>query len=156
MSGSCDLMSTIETGSPNRRHLPSSSERPRSDVVIYDGNCRFCTERVQWLAKWDLRGRLAFLSLHDEQVAVRFPDLSHEQLMSQMYVIDANGGRHGGAAAIRYLSRRLPMFWPIALLLHIPFTLPVWQWLYRQVASHRYWLSRATSCDDGTCHLHQR
>ena len=51
------------------------------------------------------------MSLHDPLVGERFPDLTHEQLMEQMYVVDRAGRRHGGAGAIRYLSRRLPRLW---------------------------------------------
>jgi len=52
------------------------------------------------LARWDGGGRLEFLSLHDAEAARRYPDLSHNQLMAQIYVIDIRGRRHGGHAAL--------------------------------------------------------
>jgi predicted DCC family thiol-disulfide oxidoreductase YuxK len=136
--------------------LPTPAERPEADIVIYDGQCKFCTGQVQNLARWDSRGRLAFLSLHDAEVARRFPDLTHEQLMEQMYVVDARGRRHAGAAAFRYLSTRLPRLYLLAPLLHIPCTLPLWQWGYKQVAKRRYLLmgKTADACDDGACKVH--
>ena len=36
----------------------------------------------------------------------------------------------GGAVAVRYLSRRLVLLWPLALLLHVPGSLPLWKSLY--------------------------
>src|SRR5262245_11680420 len=114
--------------------LPTPADRPAADVVIYDGHCRICTAQVRRLARWDGGGRLAFLSLHDPQVAARYPDLSFDELMRNMVVVDLQGGRHVGAAAVRYLSRRLPRLWLLAPLLHIPGSLPLWQWCYRQVA----------------------
>jgi hypothetical protein len=33
--------------------------------------------------------------------------------------------------------------------------MPLWQWLYRQVADRRYRFNR-DDCDGGTCHLHGR
>jgi predicted DCC family thiol-disulfide oxidoreductase YuxK len=128
---------------------------PDADVVIYDGNCGFCRNQVQRLARWDRAGKLAFLSLHDPRVAARYPDLDRDTLLRQMYVVDRRGKRHGGAAALRYLSRRLPRLWFLAPPLHIPGTLALWQWLYNQVARRRYGLGGAgEACDSGACRIH--
>jgi predicted DCC family thiol-disulfide oxidoreductase YuxK len=134
--------------------LPSPTDRPVAYVVIYDGDCRICTRQIAKLPWWDCQGKLAYLSLHDPEVRRRYPDLTHEMLMRDMYIVDRAGGRHRGAAAIRYLSRRLRRLWWLAPLLHIPFSLPVWQWLYRQIADRRYRFGRVESCDDGACSLH--
>ena len=142
--------------------LPSPRDLPASDIVIYDGKCSFCTNQVRNLLRFDGGQRLSFVSLHDPLVAEQFPDLSHDQLMEQMYLIPRVGSaqhdqRLGGAAAIRYLTCRLPMLWAFAPLIHIPFTMPIWQWLYRQVAKRRYRIANRAgeACDnDGTCKLH--
>jgi predicted DCC family thiol-disulfide oxidoreductase YuxK len=136
--------------------LPSLQERPDADVVIYDGNCRMCTAQVRKLAWWDCQGKLSYLSLHDPEVARRYPDLTHDMLMAQMYVVDRQGGQHGGAAAIRYLSRRLRRLWWLAPLLHIPGSLMLWQWLYRQVAKRRYRFGTVDQCDGDACRVHSR
>jgi predicted DCC family thiol-disulfide oxidoreductase YuxK len=142
-----------QKGKPIIESLPTVEERPEADVVIFDGHCAFCRDQVRRLDRWDRAGRLAYLSLHDPLTAQRFPDLDREQLMQQMYVIDPSGNRHGGASALRYLSRRLPTLWLLAPLLHIPFTLPLWQWLYGLVAKRRYRLSGGDSCKDGVCQI---
>lgn len=134
--------------------LTDPDTRPKAHVVIYDGDCRFCQKQVARLSRLDLGGQLSFLSLHDPRTAARYPDLSHDQLMDQMYVVDSCGGRHGGAAAIRYLSRQLPLLWPLAPLLHLPGTLPLWSWLYHQVAVRRYRWGRVSDCDSGACAVH--
>lgn len=142
--------------------LTSIGEAPTADIVIYDGRCVFCTHGVRQLQWLDGKQRLAFLSLHDAIVEQRFPDLSYEQLMEQMFVVPQAQptARFGGATAIRYLSRRLPKLWVFAPLLHLPFTLPLWQWLYRCVARIRYRIankSNSAECDEnGTCELHQK
>ena len=133
--------------------LPTMDDRPEADVVIYDGQCAFCTAQVQRLASWDRGGRLAFLSLHDPLAPVRFPNLKHEQLMQQMYVVDSSGRQRGGAIALRYVTRRLPTLWLLAPMLHIPFSLPFWRWLYGRVAERRYRLSGGKSCEGGACEL---
>lgn len=124
---------------------------PDRDTVLYDGRCRFCRSQIALLRRAALGRRLDFISLHDPVVAERFPELSHDDLMRQMYVVDPRGHARGGAEAVRYLSRRLPLLWPLAILLHIPGSLPVWKSLYAFVARHR--LSIAGSCDDGTCRV---
>jgi predicted DCC family thiol-disulfide oxidoreductase YuxK len=134
--------------------LPRPAERPEADVVIYDGHCRICIGQVARLARWDTRQRLAFLSLHDGEVYRRWPDLKHEDLMREMYVVDRRGRRHRGAAAFRYLSTRLPRLYPLAPLLHLPGTLWLWQWCYQQVARRRYRYGRTDDCPDGACAVH--
>ena len=128
-----------------------TATRPPRDTVLYDGHCRFCRSQIAVLRRLDLLGSLRFVSLHDAEVARDFPELSAEDLMRQMYVVDTVGRARGGAEAVRYLSRRLPLLWPLALPLHVPGSLPLWNALYRFVARHRYRI--AGTCDDGACRL---
>lgn len=139
---------------PTEPCLPRPSERPLADVIIFDGRCRLCQAQVRRLARWDLFKRLAFLSLHDAEVACRWPDLSHDELMQNMYLIDVRGRRYKGAAALRVLTRRLLPLWPLAPLLHLPGTLRLWQWLYQQVAGRRYRFAGSLECDQDACRLH--
>ena len=137
--------------------LPTPAERPDADVVIYDGNCIFCEKQVRNLLWFDGGQRLSFMSLHDPEVTRRYPELTYDQMMDQMYVVDSEGDYHGGAAAIRYLSRRLPKLWIVAWLTHIPFTLPLQQWCYSQVAKQRYKIAGkqdGPDCDSGACSIH--
>lgn len=139
--------------------LPGPGDLPSADLVIYDGNCSFCTEQVRRLRKWDGGNRLAFVSLHDPFVQQEYPDLTHEELMKQMYVVNRkNGAAYGGARALRYLARRLPRLWWIMPILHIPLTLPLWQWLYLSIAARRYKLhsQSANNCDNDSCDIHFR
>ena len=137
--------------------LPTPSQRPEADVVIYDGKCVFCLGQVRNLKKFDGKDSLAFMSLHDPAVSQRYPDLTYDQMMDQMYVVSQSGERYGGAKAIRYLSRSLPRLWWAAPLTHIPFTLPIQQWFYDQVAKRRYKIANKDGepdCDNGTCAVH--
>lgn len=143
----------------NATSLKSPSDLPNADIVIYDGNCKFCIGQVQRLSRWDRGDRLSFISLHDPFVAENYPELEHDQLMEQMYVIQRESGKsYGGARALRYLSRRLPRLWFSMPFLHIPFTLPIWQWLYHQVAKRRYKISNRidpqSECSDDACKIH--
>ena len=135
--------------------LPTPLDRPDSDVVIFDGECVFCQSQVAKLNRWDSQNRLSFISLHDPLVAERYPELSHDELMSQLYVATTSGERYGGAAAIQYLARRLPLLYPAYPILNIPFTLPIWSWAFRQIAKRRYRIA-GRNCDSGACEVHFR
>ena len=128
----------------------TTQHAPERDTVLYDGQCRFCRSQIALLRLLDLRGALRFTSLHDPSVGHDYPELSRDDLMRQMYVIDRCGHARGGAEGVRYLSRRLPLLWPLALPLHAPGSLPLWTWLYGIVARNRMRISG--SCADGTCH----
>ncbi len=128
-----------------------TATRPARDTVLYDGHCRFCRSQIALLRRLDLLASLRFVSLHDPEVGRDFPELSADDLMRQMYVVDTAGRARGGAEAVRYLSRRLPPLWPLALPLHVPGSLPLWSGLYRFVARHRYRI--AGTCAEGTCRL---
>lgn len=123
--------------------------KPARDTVLYDGECGFCRRRVRNLRRVDLGKSLVFRSLHDESVARDFPELPHQRLLEEMVVVDTRGRARGGATAVRYLSRRLPTLWPLAALLHVPGSLPLWNWLYRLVARNRMQLGG--TCAAGTC-----
>lgn len=117
--------------------FPTPDDLPNAEILIFDGNCAFCQGKVRTLRRF-LGDRLAFLSLHDPEVERRFPDLTYDRLMSEMVLIDHQGRRRGGAAAVQYLSRKTVWLWPIAIFLHIPFTLPLWQRIYQWIAVRRY------------------
>lgn len=138
-------------------NLPTPDGLPGADVVIFDGDCRFCRATVNQLRWLDGKDRLAFLSLHDPVVASRYPDLDHEALMAKMHLVDSEGRRHAGAASLKYLSRRLPKMWLMAPFLHIPFTMPLWRWMYAFIAKRRYRIAGRMSpdgCEDGACSVH--
>lgn len=136
------------------RFMVTISVPPRRDTVLYDGACRFCIGQVGLLRRFDLGRRFDFRSCHEHSVATDFPELSRDELLSQMYVVDTAGGARGGADAVRYLSRKLPPLWPLALLLHIPGTMPLWASCYRFIARNRYRIAgTANDCDSGTCKL---
>lgn len=128
------------------------ANRPEKDTVLYDGQCRFCRSQIAILKALDLLGTLRFVSFHDPLAGREFPELERDDLLRQMYVVDTSGSARGGAEAVRYLSRRLPLLWPLALPLHVPGSLPLWNAVYRFVARHRYRI--AGSCAEGTCRLH--
>ena len=136
--------------------LVHPDERPGTHVVIYDGDCQFCTRQAERLARWDPRAQLSFMSLHDSKIPDRYPHLRHDQLMEAMHVVSRHGCTYKGAAAFRYLASQLPRLRILLPVLHIPFSMPVWQWCYRQVAKRRYRWNRENTCQEDACSVHDR
>jgi predicted DCC family thiol-disulfide oxidoreductase YuxK len=132
----------------------ASEKKTDPDVVLYDGECRFCQRQIDRLRRLDVGRKLAFLSLHSSEVEERYPDISREQLMSEMAIVTRQGTRHFGASALRYLTRKLPTLWLLAPLLHLPGSLPLWSWLYGHVARRRYLFGRLETCEEGVCDTH--
>jgi predicted DCC family thiol-disulfide oxidoreductase YuxK len=135
--------------------LPDPDEHPSTEVVVWDGHCVFCRKQVTRLRELDWQNRLSFLSLHDPRVAVRYPQLSYDQLMAEMWVMARSGEQFGGADSLRYLSRVMPTLWPIAPFLHLPFCMPIWRSLYQWVARRRYRIA-GKDCEGGTCQIHAK
>lgn len=135
-----------------RRRPLAEMSSAGTDVVVFDGRCRFCQGQMRILQWADVTGRLSFLSLHDEQARVLLPGSSHDELMRAMVVVDRGGLRHTGAHAVRHLFRRLPLLWPGAPLVHLPGSLPLWTWLYEAVARRRYALA-GENCETGACRV---
>jgi predicted DCC family thiol-disulfide oxidoreductase YuxK len=133
--------------------LPDPDDCPDCPVVIWDGQCNFCRRQVTRLRWFDGRSRLSYISLHDPRVASRYPELSYQQLMDQLWVVTRENQKYGGADAFRFLSRYLPRMYWLAPLMHIPGMMPTWRWLYATVARRRYAIA-GKNCSEGTCHLH--
>jgi len=154
--------------------FPHPTERPNAVAVVFDGRCRLCTQQIRWLHRLDFRHRLSFISLHDPLVAQWWPHLTYDMLMEQIYVLPPKKVKlstsnddvgvqmaqrdafYPGVLGARYVLWQLPLLWPIACLMSVPFTLPIWRAAYRWVARNRYRFGKLGSeCDpDGTCHLH--
>jgi predicted DCC family thiol-disulfide oxidoreductase YuxK len=156
-------MAALQTDAPTTAssaaapdRLPSPADRPNADILIYDGECKFCTASVHKLHRFDRHGRLAFISLHDPEVRARWPELSHDDLMQYMYVVTPEGRKFHGAEAFKHLSTKLPMLYWMAPILHIPGLMPLWQMFYRAFAKRRYRWGRIESCENGTCKLPAR
>lgn len=125
-------------------------------IVIYDGECAFCRKQVARLDNWDTQGRIAYMSLHDEEVYRTWPHLSKDALMEAMCLVDSDGSTHWGPDVFRVLSRRLPALWWLAPFMRIPFTRSLQRTVYRWVARQRYKLSGKAVCDDEACEVHSR
>lgn len=124
---------------PNPIHVASP---PAKALLIYDGDCHFC---YRWVLRWQRATGdvIGYLPFQDKFIAEKFPEIPRENFERAVHFISPDGKVSSGAeAALHSLAtagkfRRL--FW---LYQKIPPLAAVMEFLYRQVAKHRSFLSR--------------
>lgn len=90
----------------------------------------------------------------------RFPGISHEDCMKQMYLVTPDGKVYAGfEAAVRAVATR-PILGRLAYVYYFPGLRFLLDSMYALIARHRYKVMGKTNsageCDRGTCPLHAR
>lgn len=90
---------------------------------------------------------------------VSSPSVGEAAAVEQDAVLAKMAGRqraYPGAEGARYLLWQLVWLWPVAAMMSVPGSMPLWRALYRWVARQRYRFGKLGSeCDPGgTCELH--
>ena len=113
-------------------------------AVIYDGQCNLCAKNLKWLRRLDWLGKFQTLPYQQETVYVRFPQLKREECEKAMHVVlPATAGKldgrvFAGAEAFREVFLRMPLTWPLGVLLFLPPLMWLARRCYRHIAAHRY------------------
>jgi predicted DCC family thiol-disulfide oxidoreductase YuxK len=106
---------------PNRRHMP---------VLLFDGECGFCTAAVEWLAR-RLERRTRLLAWQRADLAAC--GVSREQAAASVWWIEPGGAHwHGAAAAAHALASCRPPWKQLGHALLAPGL--------RRAAAAAYWL----------------
>ncbi len=105
-------------------------------VLLFDGNCGFCTRAAQWVKRWDRKDRIRVVPFQQPGAPERY-GLTREACEQAAWVITPDGERHRGAAAIlTALSEALGCPWIRTL-----YRVPPFRWIadagYAWVAAHR-------------------
>jgi predicted DCC family thiol-disulfide oxidoreductase YuxK len=110
--------------------------------VFYDGSCGFCSRWAPfWESTLNKRGFL-IAPLQAGWVAEKL-HLSDKELASDFRLLLADGEQLAGAAAYRYLMRRIGWATPLYLLSILPGLRTLFDTSYRAFADNRYFISRA-------------
>ncbi|HEX8690357.1 MAG TPA: DUF393 domain-containing protein [Solirubrobacterales bacterium] len=109
-------------------------------VVLYDGDCGFCTWLLAGLLRWDRAARLRPVALHRPEADRVLGDLEPAERMASWHLISPAGVRRSGGAAVAPLLELLPGGRvPAGALARFP---RLTARAYRWVAEHRTQLSR--------------
>jgi predicted DCC family thiol-disulfide oxidoreductase YuxK len=77
-------------------------------TVLYDGSCSLCCASVARLQRFNTRGRIELLDLHDPSVTRRFPQVDREAAMRLMQAVDPQGRVWSGSDAWARIGLLLP------------------------------------------------
>lgn len=140
---------------------PLARERttpPGHPVVLYDGHCKFCIAGMKRLLSLARPGTVEAVNFQEPGALDRFPGISHEACMRQMYLITNQGQVFAGfEAAVQALATRPFLGW-LAKLYYLPILRLILDLTYALIAANRYRiLGRAVAageCEGGTCALH--
>ncbi len=121
------------------------SDAPARHVVLYDGDCAFCTRWRDRMIPRDRDRRVEWVSVHDPAVASRYPHLDRDDALRQMYVFAPDGTVHKGAEGWMELFRILQGTSWLAAIGRLPGIRALTRRVYRYIAARRYRLSCATA-----------
>jgi predicted DCC family thiol-disulfide oxidoreductase YuxK len=122
--------------------------------MLYDGRCRICTASAERIRRLDTEHSLDVLSLHEREVAARFPEITREAVLEEMHLVRPDGTIARGADSIRAVLRFLPRLRWLALLWFVPGFSPLARVGYKWVARNRYRWNKVT-CDGDVCRIHR-
>ena len=124
-------------------------------TVLFDGSCALCRASADRVRRFDTRGRIALLDLHDPSATQRFPQVNREEAMKWMQAVDRQGRVSSGADAWARIGALLPGWNLLAWILLVPGIHWLAARIYAWIASNRYRWNRAI-CQDGSCSVHVR
>ena len=135
---------------------PSPSAVRSTTIVLFDDRCPMCTFQSRLLTRLDWLHRLEFVPISDPRVRALVPDVKQEDLLASMHVLTPGSRLHHGARGIRYIAGRLPLLWPIWLLLWVPGAIYISEFVYRRVANNRFLISKLFGCKTACAVLPQK
>jgi predicted DCC family thiol-disulfide oxidoreductase YuxK len=111
-------------------------------VVLYDGQCGFCSRWAKFWTTTLARHGFDVASLDELWVADKIK-MPREELLTDIRLLTAGGQLVSGAEVYLYVARRMWWAWPF----YAVFSLPGLNWLihagYKWFARHRYFVSKA-------------
>ena len=131
---------------------PIPGSAPDTHCVLYDDGCPLCTFQMRLITWLDWFHRLRLVPISDPRAAVLAPGLTPEALQEAIHCVTPQGVVHRGARCIRFVSARMPLAWPLALVLWIPGVIWVAERVYQWISRNRHLLSRWFGCQ-GACTL---
>ena len=109
-------------------------------VLVYDGDCGFCTRSVRVVERLPVRARL--VPWQEEDLAAL--GTTEARAREEVLLVTADRRVHGGAAAVAELLRHARGPWRAAgSIMAAPVVRTLAAWVYRWVAANRYRLPGA-------------
>lgn len=125
--------------------------------IFYDGSCSVCSREVEQYGRRDRHGLLILIDISDPAFDPAPFNISREQFMYELHVIDRNGAIYRGIDAFRAIWLAFPSSKLLRLcvtLITLPLINPLARLCYRAFARiRRYLPKRYDSCKSGSCRI---
>ena len=124
--------------------MPVSAETRSLDkgVVLYDGQCGFCSRWVRYWAGTLARRGFKIASLDEPWVAQKIK-MPREELLTDIRLLTPSDALISGADVYLYVTRRIWWAWPFYAIFSLPGFNRLIHVGYRWFARNRYCVSRA-------------
>jgi predicted DCC family thiol-disulfide oxidoreductase YuxK len=121
------------------------TENKLNGWVLYDGDCRLCTDMARRFHHLLAGRHLELLPLQTPWVKAQL-GLPNEQLLAEMRLLRPDGKYFGGADAVLEIGKYFWWAWPLRLIGRIPVIKKLLRAGYR-------WAARNRNCTDGACEI---
>jgi predicted DCC family thiol-disulfide oxidoreductase YuxK len=122
---------------------------PEPIVVVYDGQCGFCTRAlalVQHLDRWHV---IRAHDAHEAGIRHALPMLSTADFENALFAVTSTGKVYRGYFAFKRLLRSLPLAWPVLPLFYVPGASFIGPRVYAWVARNRH----KFGCESDVCEV---
>jgi len=120
----------------------SAVTQVRHGIVLYDGQCGFCSRWVRYWAGTLERQGFAIASLGEPWVAEKI-NTPREELLTDVRLLTTDGQLISGADVYLYVTRRIWWAWPFYAFFSLPGFNRLMHLGYRRFARNRYHISHA-------------
>lgn len=124
----------------------SRTSPPGRSVVLYDGDCGFCTRSVRAARRLDWLPRVRWLDFREPAARPLAASLDSTRLEREMAHVSPEGTVRWGFDAWREVLGRFPSTFLIRPLLHLPPVAALGRRAYAWVAANRHRLGETEAC----------
>ena len=129
---------------------------PRANSILYDDGCPLCTFQMRVVTWLDWFNTVSLLPISNPRAAEIAPQLTREALMEAIHCVAKDGKIHRGARCIRFIGMRMPLGFPVALVLWFPGVIWIAEKIYMWISRNRLVLSRLFGCKEACAILPAR
>ncbi len=119
-------------------------------VVVYDGECRFCQWSIRRVQRLDSLDQFEYLPRQAEGAEARFPKLAESDFNTGLRFVVGGDDIRVGADAVYEIYRRMPPFHLVAWFYRVPVLHQFFRMCYALIARNRHWFG-PVECDTEAC-----
>jgi predicted DCC family thiol-disulfide oxidoreductase YuxK len=128
----------------------------RTNLILYDDGCPLCTFQMRVVTWLDWFNTVSLLPISNPRAAEVAPHLTREALLEAIHCVARDGRIHRGARCIRFIGMRMPLGFPVALVLWFPGVIWIAEHIYMWISRNRLLLSRVFGCKEACAILPAR